>query len=174
MKTFVCMLMCAAALFAGEQTGRRAPGFALPDSKMAVHDLADYRGKVVILNFMATNCPLCLQFTDVLNKAKEVYGDKIAILAVANAKTDNTDTVGRYLVAHNVKYPVLFDEGQMAYSYFLKLTFDNPSIFIIDGDGMIRNDFGYSAFTRNLFEEKGFFAEIDRVLNARSSMAPRK
>jgi peroxiredoxin len=168
------MLMCATALFAGEHTGRRAPGFALPDSKMAVYDLADYRGKVVILNFMATNCPLCVQFTEVLNKAKQAYGDKIAILAVANAKTDNTDTVGRYLVAHNVKYPVLFDEGQMAYSYFLKFTFDNPSVFIIDGDGMIRNDFAYSAFTRNLFEEKGFFAEIDRVLNAKSSIVPRK
>jgi peroxiredoxin len=166
--------MCAAALLAGERTGQRAPGFALPDSKMAVHDLADYRGKVVVLNFMATDCPLCVQFTDVLNKAKQAYGDKIAILAVANAKSDNTDTVGRYLVVHDVKYPVLFDEGQMAYSYFLKLTFDNPAVFIIDGEGMIRNDFAYSAFTRSLFEQKGFFAEIDRVLNAKSSIVPRK
>jgi peroxiredoxin len=166
--------MCSAALFAGEHTGRRAPGFALPDSKMAVYDLADYRGKVVVLEFMSTTCPHCAAFTDVLNKVKETYGDKVAILAVANARSDNTQTVGKYLVEHNISYPVVFDEGQMAYSYFLKFTFDNPYVFLIDGQGIIRNDFGYSAFTRNLFEQKGFFAEIDRVLNAKSSIVPRK
>jgi hypothetical protein len=110
----------------------------------------------------------------VLNKVKETYGDKVAILAVANARSDNTQTVGKYLVEHNISYPVVFDEGQMAYSYFLKFTFDNPYVFLIDGQGIIRNDFGYSAFTRNLFEQKGFFAEIDRVLNAKSSIVPRK
>ncbi len=174
MKTLVCLMLCASALIAGDHTGRRAPGFALPDSKMAVHDLADYRGKVVILEFMSTTCASCSAFADVLNKAREKYGDKIAILAVANGNSDNTQTVGRYLVEHHVSYPVLFDEGQMAYSYFLKTTFENPYIFIIDGDGMIRNDFGFSAFTRNLFQEKGFLAEIDRVLNAKSSIVPRK
>ena len=49
MRTFISFLLCAAALFAGDQAGRRAPGFALPDSTMKFHDLADYRGKIVLI-----------------------------------------------------------------------------------------------------------------------------
>ncbi len=59
MRTIIAVLLCAAALSAADAS-RRAPGFSLPDSKTQEHDLADYRGKVVILEFMQTGLPtLC-------------------------------------------------------------------------------------------------------------------
>ena len=48
MRILLGLLLCALGVSAAEQP-RRAPGFALPDSKMEVHDLYDYRGKPVIL-----------------------------------------------------------------------------------------------------------------------------
>jgi hypothetical protein len=69
---------------------------------------------------------------------------------------------------------VLFDSGQMEFSYIRKMTVDNPYVFVIDGNGVIRDDFGYSAFTKDLFEGNGLFAVIDRVLNSNASMAPNK
>ncbi len=47
------------------QGARRAPGFALPNSQMKVVDLADYRGKIVVLEFMQTTCPHCAAFADI-------------------------------------------------------------------------------------------------------------
>ena len=39
---------------AGELSNRRAPGFSLPDSNINYHDLGDYRGKVVLVDFIKT------------------------------------------------------------------------------------------------------------------------
>jgi peroxiredoxin len=174
MRHLVSLLLCAAALIAGEQTGRRAPGFALPDVNMKLYDLADYRGKVVILEFTQTDCAHCATFAPVLNQVQQKYGAKVAILAVANSPHDNANTVGQYVSSHRITYPVLFDSGQMEYSYIRKMTVDNPYVFVIDGNGVIRDDFGYSAFTKDLFEGNGLFAVIDRVLNSNASMAPKK
>ena len=164
MRLFFTVLLCAAALFATEHAGRRAPGFALPDSRMKIHDLADYRGKVLILEFMQTDCPHCATFARTLADVQAKYGNKVAILAVVNAPHDNGNTVAQYIAGHKIAYPVLFDQGQMEYSYILKGQVDNPCVFVIDANGVIRADFTYSVFTRDIFDGKGLFAEIDRAL----------
>jgi peroxiredoxin len=174
MRTLIPLLLCAAALIAGENTGRRAPGFALPDSNMKFYDLADYRGKVVILEFTQTDCGHCADFAPVLNQVQQKYGGKVAVLAVANSPHDNADKVEQYVAAHNITYPVLFDSGQMEYSYVRSPVVDNPYVFIIDGNGVIRDDFAYGAFTKDLFEGNGLFAVIDRALSPNASVAPKK
>jgi peroxiredoxin len=166
----VAVLLCTAALFAGgENSGRRAPGFALPDSKMQVYDLADYRGKIVLLEFMQTSCAHCAAFADVLGRVQRKYGDKVAILAVVNSAADNQNTVAQYISGHGITYPVLFDAGQMAYSYLLKMRFDTPHAFLIDASGTIRNDWDYSLITRDIFEGDGLMAEIDNLLPGKAA-----
>ena len=172
MRTLATFLICASALLAGDQAGRRAPGFALPDGTMKFHDLADYRGKVVILEFMQTDCAHCAQFTGTLNDIQRQYGDKVAILAVAFGGHDDAAKTDRYAAAHDVMYPILFDQGQMEYSYVRKTTVENPYVFLIDPTGFIANDFEYGPFTKNIFEGKGLFTEIDKVLGSNRSLAP--
>lgn len=164
MRTILSTLLCAMALIAADSANRRAPGFALPDSKMQVYDLADYRGKLVILEFMQTDCPHCAAFAPVLNEIQQKYGDRVAILAVANSGHDNQNTIAQYISGHQARYPILFDAGQMAYSYFRSATFDNPHIYVIDGNGIIRSDFGYGPMSKDIFEGKALFAELDRLL----------
>src|SRR5690242_17043984 len=153
MRTLLCTFLCAATLLAADGP-RRAPGFALTDGKMKLFDLYDYRGKPVILEFMQTTCPHCAAFTSVLVKIQERYGDKVAILSVANPP-DNMNTVSQFIAGHKITYPVLFDMGQVAYSYILKPQFDLPQVFLIDGRGMIHNSFGYGPMTRDIFEGNG-------------------
>ena len=171
MRVIVSILLCATALLAGEHAGQRAPGFALPDMNLKIYDLADYRGKVLLLEFFQTDCAHCATFAPIVNAAKKKYGDKLAILAVANAPHDNASTVTRYIDANNVDYPIVFDTGQMEYSYLRTFTVDNPYIFIIDPNGVIRDDLGFSAFTKDVFEGQGLFQLLDRALNANASMA---
>ena len=64
-------------------------------------------------------------------------------------------------------FPILFDCGQVSASY-LKVTprnpqFEIPHIFLIDREGTIRNDYGYSPETRDIFEGRALFEELDRM-----------
>jgi peroxiredoxin len=173
MRTVPTVLLCTAALFAaGDNSGRRAPGFALPDAKMQVYDLADYRGKIVLLELMQTTCGHCAAFADVLERVQQKYGDKVAILAVVNSRGDDQNTVAQYIAGHRITYPVLFDAGQMAYSYVRSMSFDTPHVFLIDARGTIENDWGYSLITHDIFEGNGLMSEIDSLLAGQA--APRK
>jgi peroxiredoxin len=168
MRLPVSILLCAASVLAADLP-RRAPGFALPDSQMKVFDLYDYRGKVVILELMWTACPHCASFASVLDKAYQKYGDKVQILAVVNSRQDNQDTIAKYAAGHKIAYPILFDAGQMAYSYMLVGLFDLPQVFLIDGSGMLRQHYEYGPMTRDIFEGNGLLAEVDRLLAASGS-----
>ncbi|HEY2014310.1 MAG TPA: TlpA disulfide reductase family protein, partial [Bryobacteraceae bacterium] len=119
---------------------------------------------VVILEFMQTSCPHCAAFAGTLNEVQKKYGDRVVILAVANSAQDNQNTVAQYIAGHHVRYPILFDAGQMAFSYFRSATFDNPHIYLIDTVGTIRADFGYGPMTKEIFEGQGIYAELDRLL----------
>ena len=130
---------------------------------MQVHDLYDFRGKPVIVEFLKTTCPHCAAFAEVLGKVQAKYGDKIAIIAVANPP-DNMDTVREYIEGHKITYPVVFDSGQAAYSYVLKGRFDLPQVFLIDAQGMIYKHFENDAMAKDIFEGDGLLWEVDRML----------
>jgi peroxiredoxin len=145
------------------QGPRRAPGFALADTKGQWHDLYDYRGKVVVLEFMQTTCPHCATFTDILKKVQQKYGDKVQILAITNPP-DTGDAIIQFINGHQLSYPIVFDMGQVAYSYVRKPHVDLPQLYVIDANGMIHADHAYSPMTRDIFEGNGLFNELDRLL----------
>ncbi|HUJ22978.1 MAG TPA: TlpA disulfide reductase family protein [Bryobacteraceae bacterium] len=162
MRTIIAALLCAAALSAADAS-RRAPGFSLPDSKQQQHDLADYRGKVLILEFMQTSCPHCAAFNSVLSRVESKYGDRVVILGVVNPPSD-IPKVNAYIYANKIAYPIVFDCGQVAYSYLRSGAFDTPHVYLIDANGGIRDDFGYSDATKDIFEGNGLFAHLDAIL----------
>ena len=164
---FLCVLLFAAmcASGAGELSGRRAPGFSLPEAPGVQRDPQDYRGKILIIDFMQVTCEHCVAFSAILEQARARYGDKIAILSIVNPPSD-AKGVADYITQHKIKSPILFDCGQVAYSY-LKPTSPQitiPHVFLIDADGMIRNDFGFGPANAAIFEGKGLFAELDKML----------
>jgi peroxiredoxin len=162
------LLVSAGLLIAsGELSGRRAPGFSLPDMHGQQHDLQDYRGKIVLIDIIQTTCPHCQRLADVLEKVVAKYGGKVAVLTFAIPR-DTPQTVARFAAEHKITTPIVFDCGQAAASY-LKVTPQNPTVdvphlFLIDGQGTIRNDFVYGFDTQGIFEGDGLNLEIDRLL----------
>ncbi len=161
MRTILATLLCAAAMFAAEP-GQRAPGFALMDSKGDLHDLYDFRGKPVIVEFMQTTCPHCATFVTTLERIKAKYGDRIGIIAVANPP-DTTAKVADFIKGHNIQYPIVFDMGQAAYSYIRKPQFDLPQVYLVDANGIVFNRYAYSPLTKDIFEGNGLMNEIERL-----------
>ncbi|MDA1001183.1 MAG: TlpA disulfide reductase family protein [bacterium] len=86
------------------------PDFTFPDLEGKPHRLRDLKGKVVILAFFATWCPLCNEEMPRLKAIHEKYKDRgLTVLAVS------IDRAGAGLVRAWVKekkltYPVLHDQ----------------------------------------------------------------
>ena len=166
MKTFTILLIAALlAPAANLFSDRRAPGFSLPDSKFGQHDREDYKGKVLLIDIMQTGCPTCNKLADVLVQLKAKYGDKIAILSVVTLPDSGSDA-DAFAMRHGMSWPIVMDSGQMIASYLevtpmnAKVTF--PHLFIIDGQGMIRNDYGEADETSLTVDT--FSAAIDKLL----------
>lgn len=176
------LLLAAAATLsvafaAGELSGRRAPGFALPDLNLNYHDIQDHRGKVVIVDIMRTSCPHCLAVSKNLERIKTKFGSKVAVLSIVNPP-DNQADVSRFLIQNKLTTPVLFDCGQVS-AVYMKISPQNPSItiphiFIIDQQGMIRNDFAYNDATKGMLEGDGLAVEVEKVLTRSAAPAPKK
>ena len=93
MRVLSCaLLLCVGVAFgAGELSGRRAPGFSLPDSKFRQHDPQDYRGKILLVEIMQTKCPHCAQFSVILEQVQAKYAGKLVVLSIVNPP-DNQST----------------------------------------------------------------------------------
>ncbi len=172
MMKIVATLLCGVALFAASPL-RRAPGFCLIDTSGEWKDVADYRGKIVLVEFMKTDCPHCASFSTVLNGLKLKYADKLAVIAIANPP-DNPQTMSQFVNGHKLAYPLLFDQGQVAASYVRSQSIDLPAVYLIDANGMIRNQWQYGVLTKDIFEGSGLTREIDKVLAGAPAATPAK
>src|SRR6185503_137557 len=55
--TLLLLALAAGAALAGGAVGETAPAFQLKDLDGKTHSLADYKGKVVVLEWLNPNCP---------------------------------------------------------------------------------------------------------------------
>lgn len=169
MRTVSLTILTAMCLLAsGELSGRRAPGFALPNPDYShFYDLQDYRGKVVVIDIMSTTCPHCLLLSTTLEGLKAKFGDKLQVLSVV-LPPDNQDTIRKFMTTNKITVPILCDQGQMSISYFKARpgqgNISVPHLFLIDKQGMIRNDWAYEESTRGVFEGPSLAAEVEKLL----------
>ncbi|HTS61524.1 MAG TPA: TlpA disulfide reductase family protein [Candidatus Acidoferrales bacterium] len=163
----VSMLLCGAALvnIHAQQAPKRAPGFCLSDTNGQWHDLYDYRGKVVVLEFMQTTCPHCAAFAPALASIAQKYAGRVQVLALA-LPPDTPATMLQFVNGHKPPYPLLMDMGQVAASYVRAPGVTFPRVYLIDAEGTIRANWEEGPLTKNIFEGSGLSQEIDRLLAA--------
>ena len=120
--------------------------FTLTDQYGNEHTLADYKGKVVFLNFWATWCPPCREEMPNIEELYNEYNlnkDEVVILGVANPKSDGfmnnqdveADEVIKFLDENGYTFPVVFDETGDILSQYQIGAF--PTTFMINKEGNI-------------------------------------
>ena len=153
-------LALAPLLFAaGELSNRPAPPFRLQDPGGRTVSLADYKGRVAVLEFMSTTCPHCQQFAPVLESLHTRYKGRVGVVSIA-AYPDNARTVAEFVKTYKVSFPVLLDPQHSAARDYLKPSppnygFSIPHLFVIDTTGFIRDDFTQNPSNSQFFTSPG-------------------
>lgn len=112
----------------------KAANFKLSDIKGDKHELNDYRGKHVIVNFWSMSCNLCKSEMTTLQSAYELIDDKDLVILSIHAG-NSTEGVESVLELNKVTYPVLFDVDLQLGDWGIPIM---PTSFIVSPDGDIR------------------------------------
>lgn len=115
--------------------GGPAPALTLKDINGDAHDLARYRGKVVLVNFWATWCVPCRHEMPSIQRLKEkLAGKPFEVLAV---NVDEPEArVRRFVDDTRFALPVLLDTNKTATRAWSVRVM--PTTFIVGPDGRIR------------------------------------
>ncbi|MCD6108767.1 MAG: TlpA family protein disulfide reductase [Thermoplasmata archaeon] len=75
--------------------------FTLKDINGKTFNLSDFLGKVILLNFMTTDCPYCSLEMRELEKVRETTGDDVIIISIDADKSDTNreikNTYSKYI-----------------------------------------------------------------------------
>lgn len=112
-----------------------APDFTLPGLDGNPVSLADYRGKVVLLNIWATWCPPCVEEMPSMEILyTRLKGKNFEILAVS-IDTTGAKAVAPFMRKHKLSFPALVDPKGTIKSLYGATGV--PESFIIDKKGII-------------------------------------
>lgn len=114
--------------------GLPAPPLSAHDLDGARHQLSDYAGRTVVLEFWSVRCPFSEHARPQLNAIAEQFGDDVDIIAVA--KEADADAVRRHLRDHPKAATVLlYDEAAWQAFNPRRAT---PTIYLIDPEGTVQ------------------------------------
>ena len=119
-----------------------APEFTLPDLNGKNVSLADFKGKIVILDFWATWCPPCIQEIPHFIELQEQYKDKGFAMLGISLDQAGIDVVKSFAQKYKINYPILMHDGRVHIAYG-GISYI-PTTFVIDPTGNIRKKYtGY-------------------------------
>ena len=111
------------------------PDFSLPDLDQQLHSLADYKGKVVLINFWASWCTPCITEMPGIQRLANALKDQPFEILTINV-SDAENRIREFLRRMNLNLTVLLDrDGKVFKEWGGKLL---PASHLVDGNGMIR------------------------------------
>jgi thiol-disulfide isomerase/thioredoxin len=127
--------LSAAAAELRPWSGDATPPLALQDLQGRKHDLADYKGKVVLVNFWATWCEPCRAEMPSIERLKSsLDGKAFEVLGVNLAEP--LSRIEKFTAAVPLAFPLLRDtDGAVAKAWRAKVL---PASFLVDRKGRIR------------------------------------
>ena len=112
-----------------------APSLALKDMEGRTHELTDYRGKVVLVNFWATWCEPCRQEMPSMQRLSEKLAGKPFVVLAVNVDEPES-RVRNFLTQTRFDLRVLLDVNKSATRQWGARLL--PATFIVGPDGRVR------------------------------------
>jgi thiol-disulfide isomerase/thioredoxin len=158
----VTMLFAALAFSSCTRKPAARGGWMLDNNQRA--QLADYKGKVVVLDFYATWCEPCRAETPRLVELQRQYaGQGLQVIGLNVGGKDDREQVPAYAKQFGIQYPLAFPDDELADGY-LGDNQNIPQAFVFDRSGnMVKRFVGYS-------DNSG--VELERVVKASLTSGP--
>jgi thiol-disulfide isomerase/thioredoxin len=134
----LAMLFAAGAMadLGKAEVGSEMPNFKLTDYTGTTHQLSDYKGKVVVIDFLSDSCPWSRGAAPSIAKlAKQYEGNDVIFIGVNSNKGATPEAMKDLAVEMGIEYPIAIDE-QNEYADTVGAT-RTPEIFIVDRDGTL-------------------------------------
>lgn len=126
----------------GIAPGQTPPEFVLPDLDGNEVTLADYKGKVVVLDLWATWCPPCRQEIPFLVSLYEEYKDQGLVVVGIGLDQGGASVIAPFVEQNEVTYPILVGGQDVSVSYNVS---GIPMTLMIDRDGRVASkDVGFA------------------------------
>lgn len=115
------------------RAGDRAPNFVLEGLDGSKHQLSDYKGKVILINFWGSFCPPCVREMPAIQRQYEKNKDRNFVVLGVNLD-ESLITVRGFARQHQLEFPILLDHNAVRQQYGVSLY---PSSFFVNPDGRI-------------------------------------
>lgn len=119
--------------------GKPAPFFKAKDQDGEEHELRNYRGKIVVLEWINPECPYVQRHHEAKTMATlaERYGERDVVwLGIDSSHFVKPEASKEFREKYGVRYPVLQDPtGAIGRVYEARTT---PHMYIIDAEGILR------------------------------------
>ena len=118
--------------------GSAAPDFTLTDLGGQQHALRDYRGRNIIITFIAAKCPISQAYDERLRTLARDFGQRAdtVFLAINSSANESLTEIRLNAARQNFAFPILRDEGsRLAGLLGAERT---PTAYLIDPEGILR------------------------------------
>jgi len=131
--------------------GKPAPDFVLNDIDGNEVKLADFEGKVLIVDFWATWCPPCVKEIPAFCELYRTYKDKGLVIVGISLDQFGIEVVRTFAAKHKVPYQLVMGNQAVvnAYGEFQSI----PTTFVIDREGKVV-DVAVGDKPKSYFQEK--------------------
>jgi thiol-disulfide isomerase/thioredoxin len=116
---------------------QRAPDLELQDMKGGHHKLADYKGKVVVLNFWATYCVPCATEMPMLAEMQRRYKTKLVVIAASIDDPLDKEKLQPFLHKHKADNLTLMVGPTLDTLFDIGLGEGLPATLFIDVEGNV-------------------------------------
>jgi peroxiredoxin len=133
----ILSLLCSAPGFAAPAIGQAAPDFSLKDLKGNSQSLEAHRGKIVVITFLSTQCPIANAYHERIRAlAADYAGRNVVLLGIYPNNTEPLSAVKSTVAREKLSFPIMKDEGNIVADLYNAAT--TPEIFVVDGQGVLR------------------------------------
>ncbi|HYP68512.1 MAG TPA: TlpA disulfide reductase family protein [Thiobacillaceae bacterium] len=114
---------------------RVAPVLAAIDPEGGKHDLATYKGRVVLINFWASWCPPCRKEMPSMQRLMQRLGGKSFVILAVDSGESRAESES-FLKEIRPDFPILLDPDSEAARRWK--VFAMPTSFLVDKQGRVR------------------------------------
>jgi len=138
--------------------GTPAPNFTLNSLRGETLSLSNFKGKVVVIEFMATWCTYCKEEIEHLRELSGGYSinDVTIMMISVDPEFDKPETLQQFVEKYAITWFVARDTANVTHAYSVRVL---PTLVIIDKNGYVRSRFEGVTAVSTLSKE------IDKLLS---------